>query len=198
MQLDNFNFVNAVDLKDCDFFEETLQKFIPTFGCLMSHYKVFKHAIDNRLTEIMVLEDDFCHDTKYRDDIYQYIADIPENYDLVLFGNLIEGSVEFINDIKKINGPFWGTHAYIINENLMIKYINFIENKILRNDLIHSDALLSYLCFYEDLNVFHPKNNLIKQMPFSSLNNHEYLNFLIIDKEIKQKILDHTNDHKLF
>jgi GR25 family glycosyltransferase involved in LPS biosynthesis len=197
MQLNNFQFVNAVDFREIDFTSE-LNPFRPTFGCLMSHYKIFKFCLDNNLKEVMVFEDDFSHDGNYREKINQYISEIPDAYDIVLFGNNIQGVKEFSENILKIEGPFWGTYAYIINENLMIKFVNFIEENDLFSNLIHSDNVLSYLCFCNNLNVFHPKSNLIKHMPFYSNNQHDDFFGFHIPKEMKQKMLNLTKNHQLF
>jgi GR25 family glycosyltransferase involved in LPS biosynthesis len=197
LKLKNFQFVNAVDFRETDFTEE-FKAFRPTLGCLMSHYKVFQHALDNGLKEIMVFEDDFCCDGDYEKNFNQYISNIPNDYDLVLFGNRIEGVSIASKNVLKINGNFLLAHAYIINKKLMIEYIDFIKYKIINNKLIHADVILSDLCIVGKLNVYHPSESLIKQMSFPSSNQHKPLSNKGLSYEIKMEMIKLTEAHELF
>ena len=80
-------------------------------GCFLSHLKLYKHIIDNKINISTVFEDDVHFHSKWNNLAPTYYLHTPKDFDIVFIGNqtVIDKSVPLINH----NSTFC-THAYII------------------------------------------------------------------------------------
>lgn len=132
-----FNFVegikpsiNDVILWNKEFcsFNNNVSYKIGSFGCLMSHLKIYKHCINNNINNVIILEDDAYFSENFNknvinNEIIKYINE--DNFGILYFG--CTHSVKPKHIEKNIYKCIFShtTHAYMISLNCM-KYI--LEN----------------------------------------------------------------------
>lgn len=119
---ENINIFEAVDAYDDYMMSETLKIFnYPKIdnslskgqiGCLLSHLKLYKYIIDNKIenVNVNVFEDDVYFHPKWNKLSQEYYNNTPKDYDILFIGNQIHN-----HKSNKINSePCYCTHAYII------------------------------------------------------------------------------------
>lgn len=128
----NINIFEAVDALDITELNETLKLFNNPkidnslskgqIGCLLSHLKLYKHIIDNKINITNVFEDDVMFHPKWNELAKEYYNDTPKDYDILFIGNQIYNSKS-----PKINKePCFCTHAYIITLEGATKIYNLL------------------------------------------------------------------------
>ena len=132
-------------------------------GCLLGHKKIYKEALDNNHTTILVLEDDIKLSEDFNEYLKQKLLHVPDNADIVFLSSTRIWTNKYskncllknINEdyYKLIEGHHYGTQIYLIKENAM--------KKILELDTITYpiDLLLCEL----NLNVYISKTQLATQ-----------------------------------
>ena len=110
-------------------------------GCLLSHLKVLKHIIDNKILISTIFEDDVHFHPQWKELAPKFFENTPKDFDLIFIGNKINNP-ERIPRISK--AECFCTHAYIIT--LQGAYR-------LMNSLLNWD--------YKDFNIFQPGWNLV-------------------------------------
>jgi len=132
-------------------------------GCLLGHKKIYKEALKNNHTTILVMEDDIKLSQDFNEYLKQKLIDIPADADVIFLSSTRiwinkyskKCKLESINEDynKLIEGRHYGTQLYIIKENAM--------KKILELDTIiyPIDLLLCEL----NLNVYISKTQLAVQ-----------------------------------
>ena len=130
---------------------------IGALGCMLSHIKVLKHALQNNYKTILILEDDFIIVNNFIKKIETYFSSIKNTnikWDFIYLGKK-QGKLnkyDIVKDIhndntfmntKKINDFFytpnyqtWGTHAILIKNKLFKEIINFENNIIAPVDIM--------------------------------------------------------------
>lgn len=86
----NFDFfygVNGLEINDEEYikYKEIRNLSYGQFGCTLSHIEIMKYIIDNKLNNVLILEDDIeMFDTVKNLDIY--FDNLPNTYEIVYFG----------------------------------------------------------------------------------------------------------------
>jgi len=118
----NQNEVNeAMNLFNIPNFDNELSK--GQIGCTLSHFKVFKHIIDNNISVCCVFEDDISFHPNWKKLSQNYYHFTPKDFDMVYMGNQITPQRGKINTQST-----FCTHAYIITLKGAIKLLNFLLN----------------------------------------------------------------------
>jgi glycosyl transferase, family 25 len=102
---------------------------LSSMGCWLSHYSLWNYIIKNKLTNVLILEDDAYPEKDFEDKFIKGWAYIPQDYDFVFLGcagscmtstNLFSRKsnqlVKKLNDFQIIRPAYpLTTHAYIIS-----------------------------------------------------------------------------------
>jgi glycosyl transferase, family 25 len=116
-------------------FEGNYIPFNGHLGCVLSHIDVVQWAIEEKLNNILILEDDcyFIDDIEFLNSTIEYFFKIVKKWDVFLFGGFYEkiekSEYPYINRIKQS----YRSHCYAINK-------NYFEN--LKNNFLTSSDLL--------------------------------------------------------
>jgi len=141
---------------------------IGAFGCLLSHIKVVKHALENNFENILILENDFIIVNDFITKFQEYKLFIKNNninWDFIYLGKkqgyfnkydiiqTIHNDSNFI-DTKDVNEYLyvpnyqtWGTHAILIKSTLFQDIINFESNIIAPIDIMLMSLYNKYKFF---------------------------------------------------
>jgi GR25 family glycosyltransferase involved in LPS biosynthesis len=137
-------------------------------GCWLSHYNLWKYIVDNKLNNVLILEDDAIPVDNFRERLDEYWKGVPDNWDIIFFG--CSGSCDnypitpfvtklLYGDNKKVNGndhliiPSFPllTHAYMISYNGAKK---LTEDEALKKVNYHIDfQMAKYLFNKKDKNI---------------------------------------------
>jgi len=94
-----------------------------SMGCSLSHKRIFKYIIDNKLENVMVFEDDIIFHENFNILYNNFIEKTPTDYGIIFMGYC---SLHLKSEENVIVNYFpYCTHSYIIN-NRMAKW--FLEN----------------------------------------------------------------------
>lgn len=129
-------------------------------GCFLSHYTLAKQLLsDKRNDYYIILEDDSVIDPRGFKTIQEAMVNVPENWDMVLFG-----FVRIINPVSNGNfiqpSGFWGLHGYIINKKGAKTLVDEIANVRMDGQL---DAYISRMIQQKKINVYAYKSPIIFQ-----------------------------------
>jgi len=129
-------------------------------GCFLSHYTLAKQLLsDKRNDYYVILEDDSIIDPNGFKTIQEAMVNVPENWDIVLFGFIrIINPVSYGNFIQP--SGFWGLHGYVINKKGAKNLIDEVENIRVDGQL---DAYISRMIQQKKMNVYAYKNPIIFQ-----------------------------------
>ncbi len=83
-------------------------------GCFLSHFKIWKEIIDNKIPYTVVFEDDVLFHSDWETLAPSYFKNTPKNYDIVYMGNRNDNA---INNHIEINVPVYCFHAMILTYN---------------------------------------------------------------------------------
>lgn len=119
-------------------------------GCWLSHRKCWQYIVDNNIESALILEDDCIFDQDFQKKLKQYSKDIPENWDMILLGMLLECTKQtcgplskFANQARKIltgqrdenkyisenvykPNSFQGAHGYIVSRKCAEKLLSLL------------------------------------------------------------------------
>lgn len=156
-------YINSITSGLCNYFCSPAM-----IGCWLSHYTLWKYIVDNKLNNVLVLEDDAIPVTNFNNKLIQYWKNIPSDWDIIFLG--CSGScdnfpnsdttIKYIyGENKKINGndhlivpsfPLM-THAYMISYNGAKK---LISEELLKKVKYHIDYYMSKFIYNkEDKNI---------------------------------------------
>lgn len=128
-------------------------------GCALSHINLWTKIKNSKDNIILILEDDAIIPDKFWINYQKYMAELPKNWDMVLFGgSRLKGhsyTKHLIKPKKTIYGN-WGTFAYIIKKST--------ANKLLKTCSSLYDTIDHHLNkrFYCQNNVFFANPQMIK------------------------------------
>lgn len=93
-------------------------------GCYMSHYSIWKDAIEKGYKKIAVFEDDVVFKDNFIQKLENDIDKVPTDYQILLFSSYKLTSSQlsidgYQTDVAKVE-RFFGTHSYIITDAAMI------------------------------------------------------------------------------
>jgi GR25 family glycosyltransferase involved in LPS biosynthesis len=96
-------------------------------GCTLSHLKLYKHIIDNKIDICTIFEDDIFFHSEWNYLAEKFYQNTPKNFDILFIGNQIEECIEKNNNIPRINQkPCYCTHGYILTLKGAKKLIDLI------------------------------------------------------------------------
>jgi hypothetical protein len=96
---------------------------IGQIGCTLSHLKVLKHIIDNKILVSTIFEDDIHFHPQWKEMAPRFFENTPSDFDVIFAGNQIE-KPENVPRISK--APCFCMHAYIVTLKGAIKLFNSI------------------------------------------------------------------------
>jgi GR25 family glycosyltransferase involved in LPS biosynthesis len=86
-------------------------------GCVLSHLKVLKHIVDEKIPIATVFEDDVHFHPEWKTLCHTYYSLTPSDFDLLYIGNGLDSCIN-ISDNNVINEisteSVWCTHAYVV------------------------------------------------------------------------------------
>jgi GR25 family glycosyltransferase involved in LPS biosynthesis len=125
-------------------------------GIWLSHYNLWKHIADHKMTNVLILEDDAKPVDKFNEKFNEYWTNMPENWDIIFLGcfqcdGSTKGKKDFINDNPYLFIPDFpaGMHGYMISHTGAEKLV-----RELKNVEYHIDIFLSSKVFNN------PKKNI--------------------------------------
>jgi glycosyl transferase family 25 len=144
-------------------------------GCWLSHYSLWQHVVKNRLTNVLILEDDASPITDFDTKLAKILPDIPINYDIVYFGCFASCDDDMIDTGNKpvfVGGkrvdslmiPAFpvGLHGYLLSGDGARKLTSYKE--LLKvNYHIDIELAMSIYGKKKDFRVYAVRNPLIKQ-----------------------------------
>ena len=129
-------------------------------GCLLGHKKIYQYALDNKLSTILVLEDDVTICKDFQKELDNKYLNIPTDFDIVLLGSSKMWIKQYKENCiledtnnhyyKLIQGHHYGCHIYLITEKAIKK---ILESNTITYPI---DILVSQL----NLNVYISKTQL--------------------------------------
>jgi hypothetical protein len=143
------------DLK-IEFYTTTLHE-NPKKGCLLSHLSVIRKAQDDKVKQLLVLEDDAKFTINPR-----ILKDPPKDWDILYLGGTVHRIVHR-NNKSWPRVHCWTTHAYILN----------MENKGLLDDIMKAENYKEEIDRYYLLNI-HPKYNVYMCDPMVAIQKEGY------------------------
>jgi glycosyl transferase family 25 len=125
-------------------------------GCYLSHVKLWEKLVQENLDYMYIFECDAIPITFDKNKISNLLQSLPRDWDIFFLGSSIQQSdkEKIINaDIIKMNGIYFGTHAYVINKKgaeKLLKKCFPITSQV--------DSYISYMITYYDVNSYRPKD----------------------------------------
>ncbi len=115
----------GVMAKDNKVLRDTIEEFnninfhkdmsLGAIGCLLSHLKIYKHIIQNKIQVCTIFEDDVHFHPNWSELAFKYYENTPKNFDLIFMGNQIDECITTPKKVQAINNcSAFCLHAYII------------------------------------------------------------------------------------
>lgn len=136
-----------------------------TYGCLHSHAAVYKHALANGYSHVLVFEDDCVFNASF-DDVKDYLAATVGNYSWIHLGG---SRACYPQDVSRFDShcqvaTVMNTHAYVIDRQLMAGYVGTLEiTPFPQSKVLHADRLILRLCRDKALKISIPLTPLAVQ-----------------------------------
>jgi glycosyl transferase family 25 len=138
-------------------------------GCLLSHLKLLRVIVDNKIQISTIFEDDVHFHPNWNTLSDTYYNLTPSNFDILFIGNGLDScrQMTYNYNISEItNESVWCTHAYIITYNGAKKLLNSLLNWDYRNFIHNSRG--------NTLNGLYIIDIMIKDIQNKSLKNKRY------------------------
>lgn len=88
----------------------------PSMGAAMSHYNLWQKALKDNINPILILEDDVVFSDNFVVDFEDFIKEVPSDWLILPLGPFkIEQFSEVSANVRRSFSPWWGAHAYILN-----------------------------------------------------------------------------------
>jgi glycosyl transferase, family 25 len=160
LKLERWNAIYGQDLTDGQMKEKTtsLSYYFCSaslIGCWLSHYSLWEHIVKNKLTNVLILEDDAYPQKNFNQNFCTFWnSSVPQNYDLLYLG--CAGSCDHDSPIKKkiiqdsgkmkLITPTFPLllHAYMLSYSGAQK---LIQSHFLKKVIYHIDLTLALLMF---------------------------------------------------
>lgn len=118
-------------------------------ACYLSHVELWKRMINEDLSYIIVFEDD-TNPSKTSGQVLNYIRNLPNDWDIFLLGGIYDTEHGIDENVCKITGQFYQTHAYCIRNTPNVK--RCVDESIPIYKQI--DSWLSDLVFQNKINIY--------------------------------------------
>lgn len=120
-------------------------------GCWLSHKKSWQYIVDNNIESALILEDDCQFEDDFQKKLQEYTKEIPENWDIVLLGTILECKgdkcglfAKLANIMRKNTTPvanadrfisehvyrpnaFMGAHSYVVSNKGAKKLLSLLD-----------------------------------------------------------------------
>lgn len=99
-------------------------------GCGISHIKVLKSAIENKLKNVLILEDDVMFSDNLLEIFQKVTLELPDDWDILFFGgNHQGGALKISENIARVYNTYT-THCYAINSKCFETIYKHMVSKI--------------------------------------------------------------------
>jgi len=115
-------------------------------GCFLSHVKLWKKMIEDKIPYMVVLEDDVLFHPKWSEIAPGYFANTPKNYDLFYMG----AQMEFMSNYHIDCGPVFCTHAMVVTYTGAKKMLEMVCGK--KGGVYTIDCMLIDMMKYKLMN----------------------------------------------
>lgn len=123
-------------------------------GAIYSHREVIKFAKDNQFENILILEDDVEFDDNLNKMFFEFINEIPKNWDMIFFGAnhsknniwMKEPLIEVSNHVYKIIRSY-ANHCYVVRHAAYDRLIEVLSKKDKPSDVLISDIQGELNCY---------------------------------------------------
>ena len=127
-------------------------------GCFLSHYNLAKHLLSNNSVDMyLILEDDTALPRNLYAYIQEYMKDVPDDWDCVLFYTIRAVGHSENDNINKIKS-FWGMNGYLINRKGAQKFVDEVDTNRIDGQV---DSYISRMIQQDKLNVYATKKHLV-------------------------------------
>jgi len=134
-------------------------------GCYLSHALIWERMVEKNTQKCIIFEDDVKFYSNFKEEFEKVTPFIPKDADVVFLDLLwCENKINVNKHVKKINGQFFGTHAYIITLEAAKKFLS----KILPIE-IQIDSYMSYFSLENNMNMYTLKNICTQKIHMSSI-----------------------------
>lgn len=129
-------------------------------GCFLSHYNLAKRLLsDNESVDAyLILEDDTAVPKNISAYIADYLADVPDDWDYIMFYTIRatgDAATMKMNRLKS----FWGLNGYLINRRGAQKLVDEIDVNKIDGQI---DSYLSRMIQQNKLNIYATKKHLVQ------------------------------------
>ncbi len=141
-------------------------------GCFLSHLTILEHAIETKVPNLLILEDDICfskHIAEYGTKCIKELQNM--EWDLVYFGHTFEnlqGEIEWL----PLKEPTQLSHFYAVNKNAIHRLADCLKQILARppghpdgGPMHYDGALNTFIQQNSDLKVFYVSTDLGYQRP---------------------------------
>lgn len=130
-------------------------------GCFISHTALYNMLLkDHDVDYYIIFEDDTVIPKQIISLIHLYISNVPDDWDILLFGILRENVNTKINIYDKVD-TWWGLFSYAINKKGALKFLNELD--IIKKVDQQIDSMMSLMAKQGKLNVYSTSIYLFKQ-----------------------------------
>ena len=134
-------------------------------GCYLSHALIWERMVEKNIQKCIIFEDDVKFYSNFKEEFEKVVEFIPKDADVVFLDLLwCENKIDVNEYVKKIDGQFFGTHAYIITLEAAKKFLS----KILPIE-IQIDSYMSYFSLENNMNMYTLKNLCTQKIHMSSI-----------------------------
>jgi glycosyl transferase, family 25 len=104
-------------------------------GCFLSHYAVLKQALERRLQNILVMEDDCEFASTTEEFEHETVRTLRESrWDIVHLGHCEKPEISGAPVLTRWDRPTMGAHLYAVNRSALGRLVSFLEQVTQRPD----------------------------------------------------------------
>lgn len=123
-------------------------------GAIYSHRAVIQHAKDNNLGDVLILEDDIQFHDEMSQLFFEYIKELPSDWDILFFGAnhsqnniwMTDPLIQVTEHVYKIVRSY-ANHCYVVKNTAYDKLIEALSRKDKPNDVLVSDVQQEMNCY---------------------------------------------------
>lgn len=127
---------------------------VGNIGAIYSHRAIIQYAKDKNFENILILEDDIEFHENVNQLFFDYIMDIPSDWDMIFFGGnhsenniwMTEPLISVTEHVYKIIRSY-ANHCYVVKNTAYDKLIEALSRKDKPNDVLISDIQKQLNCY---------------------------------------------------
>lgn len=130
-----------------------------SWGCFLSHFSVYFHALTRGHTSIVVFEDDVIFSPTFGADAKKFMVDVPDDWEQVHFGGIHDCYPWRVNDTILRCSQCCGLYAYALRGRAIATPFSTLARfpQVVADDNCHSDTLWSSLHKWRRVNAYAPR-----------------------------------------